>query len=69
MLREFLTNVLSPEADILEQVIVELAQLLPRTGALPPQPDGGDDPFDRRQPRDMARLSAAPVPPRERHIL
>jgi hypothetical protein len=42
----------------MEHVVAELAQLLPRTGALPPQPDGGDDPPDCRQRRDRSRLSA-----------
>jgi hypothetical protein len=46
-LREFVADVLAPEADVPEQVVAELAQLLPRTGALAPPPDGGDDQPDR----------------------
>ena len=57
-LRQIVTKVLSSEADVLEQVVVELVQLPPRTGAPAPQPDGGDDPPDYRQRRDKIRLGA-----------
>src|SRR5260370_6584774 len=57
-LREFVTNFLSPEADVLEQVVVEFAQFLQRTGAPSPQLAGGDDPPDYRQRRDLPRLGA-----------
>ena len=67
-LREFAFSSLSFETDVLEQVVVELVQLLPRAGAPAPQPDGGDDPPDRRQQRDRARLGPMRWPPRERHI-
>src|SRR5262249_12735047 len=55
-LREFVTHVLSPEADVLEQMVAELLHLLPRVGAGTPQPDGGDDPSDRRERRDTPSL-------------
>jgi hypothetical protein len=35
-LREFVSSSLSFETDVLEQVVVELTQLLPRTGAPAP---------------------------------
>jgi hypothetical protein len=55
-LGESVTKVLSPEPDVSEQAVVERAQLLLRTGVLAPPPDGGDDPQDYRQQRDMPRL-------------
>src|SRR5215472_14042558 len=58
--REFATHSLSPEADVLEQVITELAQLLARMGAgtASPTPNGGHDPPDRRERRDTPGLGA-----------
>ena len=67
-LREFVSRSLSFETDVLEQVVVELTQLLPRTGAPAPHPDGGNDPPERRQQRDMPRLGARRRPSRERRI-
>src|SRR3982074_2155380 len=52
------TKVLSPQADVLEQMVVEPAQLLSRAIAFPAQPDGGGDPVERRQRRDTARAGA-----------
>jgi hypothetical protein len=48
---ELVTNVLSSEADVLEQVLAELAQLPPRTGAGAPQSDGRDYPPDYSEAR------------------
>ncbi|HMJ97681.1 MAG TPA: hypothetical protein VK552_00060, partial [Reyranella sp.] len=61
-LRGFETKVPSPQADVLEQMVVELAQLLSRAIAFPPQPDGGDDPVERRQRRDPPRAGAMRQP-------
>ena len=66
-LREFAFSSLSFETDVLEQVVVELTQLLSPTRAPAPQPDGGDDPPDRRQ-RDMPRLGMRRRPSREQRI-
>jgi hypothetical protein len=60
------SNVLAPEADVLEQMVAELPQLLPRTGAPAPLPDGGDDPPDHGQWRHTSCLSAARRRSRER---
>ena len=61
-LRGLETKVLSPQADILEQMVVELAQLLSRAIAVSPQPDGGGDPMERRQRRDTPRAGAMRQP-------
>jgi hypothetical protein len=52
--RKSVTNVRSLEADVLKQVVVELTQLLTRTDALAPPPNGGDDLPDRRQQLDIS---------------
>ena len=65
---DFVTNVLSSDADVLEQVLAELAQLLPRTGAGAPQSDGRDYPPDYRPRRDMDCLGAMERPYYGRHI-
>src|ERR1700746_2556519 len=67
-LREFVTKLLSPEADILEHVVAELPQFLPRTGAPLPRADSDDKPANRPQRRDLRRLGATQRPSRERHI-
>ena len=66
-LREFVPDVLAPEADVPEHVVAELAQLLPRTGARVPPPDGGDDQPDRRQWRNVPILGTTRRM-RERHV-
>ena len=53
-LPQSVTNVRSLEADVLKQVVVELTQLLTRTDALAPPPNGGDDLPDRRQQLDIS---------------
>jgi hypothetical protein len=65
-LRETVTHILSPEADVLEQVIAELLQLRPGAGAAAPAPNGGDDPPDRHKRRDRPRSYAARRRSRER---
>ena len=66
-LREFAPDVLAPVADVPEHVVAELAQLLPRTGAPAPLPDGGDDQPDRRQWRNMP-IPGATRRMRDRHV-
>jgi hypothetical protein len=58
-LREFVNKDLSLEADILEQVVAELAQLPPRTGARTTQSNSGDELPDHLQWRDMPSVGAA----------
>jgi hypothetical protein len=46
-LRKVVADFLAPEADVPQHAVAELMQLLSRTGALTPQPEGGDDLSDR----------------------
>jgi hypothetical protein len=58
-LREWGTDILSPEADVLEHQVTELAQFLLRTGTGAPQLDCGDDPPDYHERRDIRRCLSA----------